>query len=414
MKNWSIAQVRSQQVDPTAEKVAKGILALRSRQHEDGSWGSEHPLDKVVATCQCTMALLCIGTPASDPSISKALSFLASSYVDQYQWGFWRVGPMLRIQAYRQLVEADLVGIERRIASKSGSPSPEQPLATFLAGAYQCIGEAVKAGPHLDAIVLAYGRDQAWFGSAAATSHALAVLLRSDRAGSVTEEIFRRSVELIAFQASRHADLASWEGRVTSTAYIAMNAVECDRMRKAAPIVALLPQAKNFLLSRQGKDYLWATESPPYGGDLEITEPDYYTAVALRGLVAICATEDDGFLAQVWYIMSLTVERASEVVRTDAEETVRGLLQANGRSTRRAHAWRAAALLLLLIILIPQVVARVPSIAASLGLTGRTDSDIILGRYGSYASLIALGVTLTLGVLSGLRRLRRKKPEDGD
>lgn len=409
---WSLGPIRARQIDRVAVRVVAGIEALLARQHDDGSWGSNHPLDRVVSTCHSTMLLLSLGTPASDTEVSRALTYLASPYVGSFQWGFWRLAPMLGVPGYEALVERDLGDIERHIETNAG-PSPDQPLTTFAARAYQWLHEPEKAKPHIEAIIGAYRNETAWSGRADATSHALSAVLNSDQASSFSSDSLTRAINLIVLQANRHElGLVSWGGRVTSTAYVAMNVIETERLRTETRLRALLPSARDYLLSGQQQDNLWLVEPTPYGGDLEIVERDYYSAVALRGLVAICSFLNEDFLQQVYYIlMSNTRTRG-----TSAISRLSTLEQEHARERREAtllrRFWQFSTIAALLLLLIPQALVRIPQLAASLGLVGGANSDVILGRYGSWASIIALVIAVAGGLISLIRWLRRKSPGD--
>jgi hypothetical protein len=405
---WSLGTVRAQRVDPATEAIAEGIRALISRQNQDGSWGSDHPLDKVVSTCHATMALLAIGTPASDPRTSRALAFLASSYVSTYQWGFWRIAPMIGVSGYERLVSDDLEAIETRIATHA-SPSPDQPLTTFVARAYEWLGDAQSAEAHVAAIVGSYTADHAWAGRSDATSHALSATLNSPYADTLSDAMFDRAVDLIALQAARQAPgRVSWHDVVTSTAYVVMNILETDRLRSDPRLAPLLGQAQDFLLARQGANRLWPVERPPYGGDLEITGPDYYSAVAIRGLIALGQYSDPTFVEKIWYILTIRTVQAAEALEQHVADLRRDLAREQAAAHALRRAWQAAVGILLILLLLPKI----PPIAENLGLTGRADSDVRLGRYGSYASLIALAITLFLGAASLWRRRRTRRLTD--
>lgn len=403
--DWSIGQVRSLDVERSAERVARGLNALTNRQHPDGSWGSPHPLDKVVATCHAVMAFLAAGRPANDPTVARGLSFLSTGYVDSFQWGFWRVGPMVGIPSYLSVVERDLIEIENRIATHAGGPSVDQPLTTFLARLYQRMGDPARAEPHLRSLLGSYRVEEAWLGRAAATSHALSVLLNSNLSGDVSDEMKDRSVELIAFQASRESrGLISWEARVTSTSYIAMNIVENERMSSDPRLRPLLDGAKGYLLAKQSADGLWPVESPPYGGDLEITEPDYYSAVALRGLIALCWHFNPDFLTGVGYALNLDLAARHKEREAVAARELERVSSAADSARKAASIWRVATFLIFAVVAFQAAVTGVPRLASALGLVGSPYSDALLSRYGSWASLIALAITLGAFLASRIRR----------
>jgi hypothetical protein len=359
------------------------------------------------------LLLFAIGVPADDARIRRALGFLDSDYVSDFQWGFWRVAPMLRVPGYETTVQADLLLIERHIERHAG-PSPDQPLTTFTAQAYQALEQHGKAEPHLREVLSAYSPTDAWNGRADATSHALSVLLRSPLAKEVPVQAYKTAVNLIVLQAARQGlGSISWGGKVSITSYTAMNILEAPKLAAEPRLDALLRGAAKYVLGRQDPETgLWPVESTPYGGDLEITNPDYYSAVALRGVVAISASRDPDFLLALWYSLERRVRNTACRDRHRVEHEAR-LAEVEAVRQRRSHMmWRAIALSLLLLLLAPQIVGRLPTIAEAVGLAGGPDADVRLGRYGSYASLIGLLLALVIPAVAALfRRSRRRSSQ---
>lgn len=75
--------------------IVTGLHWLIDNQHDDGSWGGDSLLDRVIATCHSSMALLSAGFMITDPTLQGALRFLVSDRVTVHTWSFWRIAPLV-------------------------------------------------------------------------------------------------------------------------------------------------------------------------------------------------------------------------------------------------------------------------------------------------------------------------------
>ena len=115
-----------------AGSIIPGLFWLIDNQHEDGSWGGDSMLDRVIATCHSSMALLSAGFMLTDPALQGALRFLLSDRITVHTWGFWRIAPLVNSPGNQHIVQDDLRAIFDRVDRRSGSPHPDQLLELFL------------------------------------------------------------------------------------------------------------------------------------------------------------------------------------------------------------------------------------------------------------------------------------------
>lgn len=99
-----------------------------------------------------------------------------------------------------------------------------------------------------------------------------------------------------------------------------------DRLRSDPELLRLCRGAKNYLLdrlSRSGKDY-WegSSQDLEYGG--EVTDPEYFTSVAIRGIIACQAATTPSFFHELAFAGDeWRKERSQAALRAKDQRLVR-------------------------------------------------------------------------------------------
>jgi len=269
-----------------SEAIVPGITWLIDNQREDGSWGGDSLLDRVIATCHSSMALLSAGFMLADPVLRGAVQFLTSDRITVHTWGFWRIAPLANSPADRYTVHDDLHTILDRVNRRSGSPHPDQLLDLFLMKVLIVLGRQADAARFAGPVLDDYSPENGWFGRADTTTHAIAVLAALDQAPANLPEMLTTADHVVRTRCVRHGPgLVSWGDRVTTTAYTVINVLESPLCERPA-LLDLAAQGARWISSQQQSDGSWSPETPPYGGEGEIVHPAYFTAVALRCILA--------------------------------------------------------------------------------------------------------------------------------
>lgn len=328
--------------------IVPSLTWLRSNQNDDGSWGGDHILDRVVATCHATMALLSAGFLTSDAVLVKAARFLVSDRVTVHTWGFWRIAPLINIQDAQPMVLNDLDAVAQRITRRSGGPHPDQIMELFLMKMLMVLGRVDEAAQHSDAILRDFSPADGWFGRADTSTHAIAVLAALERPPVNMRAMTASTARIVKGQCVRHGPgLVSWGDRVSTTAYTIMNLLESP-LRDRSPFRELAQEGAAWIASQRRPDGSWRPETPPYGGEGEIAHPAYFTSVALRGLLAYV---DAGLNAK-----ALIQSTYAQATADELQDKLAAQRRHNHALTRTNHRWRVAAGLTVLLAVVSSAV----------------------------------------------------------
>lgn len=242
-------------------------------------------------------------------------------------------------------MQEDLCAIIDRIDRRSGSPHPDQLLELFLIKILTLLDRKADAAKYMAPILNDYSPENGWFGRADTTTHAIAVLAALDRPPVNLRTLITTADRIVRTRCVRHAPgLASWGGRVSTTAYTIMNLLESP-LRDRQAMRDLAGAGVRWVSSQQRADGSWSPETPPFGGEGEIVHSAYFTAVALRCMLAYAdATLDNAIgLVQASHARARTGSLMAEILKH----------QAAGRqyltSSRR---WRAAAVVIMTAVVV--------------------------------------------------------------
>jgi Prenyltransferase and squalene oxidase repeat len=291
-------------------------------QNADGSWGGDSLLDRIVATCHGCMALLSAGFMPADDALRNAFGFLLSDRIAVHTWGFWRIAPLVRSGMGADAVEADLRDIRGRVERRSGAPHPDQVLELFLVKILVVLGRHTEAVQYVEAIMGDFKPDEGWFGRADTTTHAAATLAALSPTAIDIDEVLRTAGRVVRSRYVRHGPgHISWSDRVSTTSYTLINLLESP-LWDLVVVRDLSHDAVRWICSLQRSDGSWAPETPPYGGEGEIVHPAYFTAVALRGIIAyVHATKGNITAIQSDYGRLRLAEVGSRFREIQAERT---------------------------------------------------------------------------------------------
>lgn len=348
-RNFSLGPVRVGDSSPIAEAVGRGLVWLVGQQNaDDGSWGDQIPLDQLISTCHACLTLLVAGFPLTSPAVSNGLAFLRSDAVANHNSGYWRIAPLAGVPGAGVEIEESLEQLRRMVGGHAG-PSPDQLMAVFLIKALGYLERWAEAAQYEGIVEARFDPEQAWSGRADSTSHALAVLMDLAQHGGtgLTEEMVTTGTRLIIESAAPGGgpEYTSWCGRVTSTAYTLINIIESPLWENST-LRERCRRAANWIRTKQTIDGYWPVEDPPYGGATEITSPCYYTAAAIRALIAYGSTINSAFLMEVEEVVSrirgADTRHREQMLTQQVEASKAAALTARATAIR----WRVATIIM--------------------------------------------------------------------
>ncbi len=344
-RNYSLGSASVGDSSPIAESAGLGLVWLLGQQNaDDGSWGDRIPLDQLISTCHACLTLLVAGIPLTSPALSNGITYLRSDAVANHSSGYWRIAPLAGVPGASIEVEQSLEQL-RWMVGGHAAPSPDQQMAVFLVKTLGYLGRWDEAVRYEPIVVSRFDPEQAWSGRADSTSHALAVLMDLAQHGGVglTGEMVTIGTRLIIESAAPGGgpEYTSWVGRVTSTAYTLINIIESPLWENQR-LQQRCRRAANWIRTKQTIDGYWPVEDPPYGGATEITSPCYYTAVAIRGLIAYGSMVNPAFLIEVEEVVNrvrdVDIARREQALKQQAEVSRVAAESARVAAIR----WRAA------------------------------------------------------------------------
>jgi hypothetical protein len=281
--------------------------------------------------------------------------------------------------------------------------TPDLLVSVFLAKALGRLDRWPEAQALESSIRSRFEKERAWGGRADTTSYALNVLqglARHGGAGPTPEmDTIGRRLILESAVPSGGPEYVSWCGRVSSTAYTIVNIAESalwddeslrDRCRRAA----------NWIRSRQASGH-WPVEDPPYGGATEITAHCYYTAVAIRGMLAYGISANPAFLMEVQHAIGRFTETRARKHEAELLKRIEAESQGALILRKRAAMWRLSAILLIMALLVVVILRYRDkfniSTAWTLGLFG------VLGGIAAMIQLAEYAGRLKVRMLKGDR-----------
>lgn len=281
-----------QQPGPRAFAIADIALWLQGRQNLDGSWGGSGMLDRVVATNHATMALMAAGFPEQHPTIQAARRWMTSSTVQRHNNSYWVLGALAAFEVKPNAENQTQITALENILKSGAKPHPNQLVEAFylrVLSAAQLAGDAQTKTSALEFIKRNYTSGSGWFSRADSTSDGYAALYEFDQAESA--RIRSEILEFLTRSAHQGAGASTW-GAPISTAYTVMNIVSTDLIDdpRMSPLVEA---AVNGIAASQKQ---WKDATKPFGGDGDISSPEYPTAVMCRAMIAALSVVDPDYL----------------------------------------------------------------------------------------------------------------------
>jgi len=280
----------------------------------------------MVSTCNALMALVAAGYPSDHPILRRGIEWLKSPEAERCEYSYWRLTPFISCRETPQTINQALERVENLVRGGL-KHHPHFPPKAFLYTCYLVLGQALTAEAQdlADQMVKDWTPTDCWLGRATATAWNLSCLLRGNPA-LLSDEQVATSIDLIRKQATWQVDdrIAHWGGSLTSTSFTIQNIMATDRLRSDPELLNLCRAGKNYLLDRldrSGKDY-WegGPEDLEYGG--EVTDPEYFTAVAIRGIIAYQSTTTPSFFRELAWVGERWREERSQAALRAKEETL--------------------------------------------------------------------------------------------
>lgn len=296
---FSVGSALYEEPNPAATQIAHSINWLIQQQHSDGTWGSADSLDRFISTTHCVMTLMSVGFAPSSKKLNRALEYLSSLDKDTNLTFFYRSGPFLNLDSYRDLVAQDVeylwkfrdrIGVHR-----------DYPTIYFLLKVLKFAHPELHVGftksEVVRKIVDSWDEDECWYGRTSLTSMALALLFDEDFEDK--QKILQTSTD---FLVSRFESMPDGTGRFDSNivddSFTVYNLCERNLLTNPSFSVLLEPVERvvDRILAEVVEDLYWVS-APPFGGS--VGDKVYPTAVVVRALNAFFALTSSNFLAQI-------------------------------------------------------------------------------------------------------------------
>jgi len=296
-------------------KIARGIEWLLARQHRDGSWGapSDPDIDRLITTCQVVTLLVDLGYPIESKIIRNAVKFLSHERFFKYETKgaivtYWRLEPFSRLLHHyselKQIINKELEIIYDRV-KKGRGPSHHFVLPLYAIKIIYLLNLQEEKKEWLNLFVKQAinqwdGKEKCFSDRADMTSMGWTWLQRVDWPKDISdmkEEILRDTKEYIIHKADENEVEASWRyGYIATTAFVCINIAEAEI--KDRKLTELVIKARKYLLGKQKPKGFWEPtegEKPP-----QIKSNEYYTAVALRGIISSYKVENYEIIPAIW------------------------------------------------------------------------------------------------------------------
>jgi hypothetical protein len=293
--------------------IRESVEWLIARQSEDGYWGSGSVIRQMVCTCQAVMTLIDVGFDPTFEPIDKALKWLKSPQAKNANNSFQRIAPFIAAKVRDKEIKKILTDIRSYIKVGGFGPFPSFSLQMFL---LRCLIErgVDLEDPEIKELLKEVLEDQdledgGWRKvrkSPTITAFGIWILkILGDNEFNSRIKIALDFIKENKIEKPEPTKIGvCWENNVASTAYIMMDLIAAglytkDDMRE------LIDRAKDYILSNRRDDGSWSPGPPPFGGEVE--DAEYFTSIAIRGLVAYNLLGDPQFLQEIhtnWIIES--------------------------------------------------------------------------------------------------------------
>lgn len=295
-------------------RIAQGIDYILSNQNKDGSFGikSDLNIDSFVTTCQVVSLLLEIGYPPYDNVIDNAIDFLLSFKSEGPVVSYWRLEPLSKYIEFvkppeniTKTIELDLELLYDTIKIGGGSPKPKTVNLPLFG--LKMINNLKLDKP--DWIELFINRafqqwlpdERKFFGVININSMAFSVLphFKWKENESLSEESFLKYINAVILNNAISSDVGvTWDNRIATTAYICLNISQGRADLITKELISISSKAKKWLLCQQSRKGYWKKSDNITKQAVRSNE--YYSSVALRGIIASLKTENYNIYPIVW------------------------------------------------------------------------------------------------------------------
>lgn len=309
---YSIGPVKVAGITEDARIVHRTLAWLEEQQNPaDGSWGSKSLKEKTLATCQTVMALLACGYPTDEWPVAGGIDWLARNIgsPENEQYHFHLAGPFLNIKGYEPLVDLALKQLKHQATTRAAASSRHSPRMLLIEALklWEVPADNSEVREQIEALKSEWDRKQgAWHEHQFAQLVAHGMLVMSmvpPKNGPKRAEILKKSREWLIDKADQPAsDEVSWDEDETYTAYVIMDLVDSGISRND-PLWELMKQATKWLIGRREEEGYWQVDLSKHSRIREdVPNPDYYTALIVRGIIAFNCAQDPSFPLQVLWL----------------------------------------------------------------------------------------------------------------
>jgi hypothetical protein len=262
------------------------------------------------------MTLVDFGFPRAFGPIQAGLSWLKSEEVEAANNRYQRIAPYIALQV--EPIETQKILNEIREYVKRGGfgPFPTFSLHMFLLRCLYCMG--IRQGEEVELLLRDVLEDQDIEGdggwrrtrkSPTTTAFGIWVLGAFGKGGF--EDRIEKAIAFLKTKKIETPDPTRvgicWENNAASTAYIVMDLIGCGLYTRD-DVRDIVDRAKDYIISKRTKEGSWPRDPPPFGG--EVQDPEYFTSVSIRGLLAFNLLRNDAFLneSHIHWIMKCREE----------------------------------------------------------------------------------------------------------
>lgn len=309
MKTYlSVGAALTEKQNPAAAKVANAVQWLISKQNPDGTWGDSYKeLDKFITTSHTTMALLSIGVPSDSDLLSNAFAYLKRLTHNEIITFFWRAGVFLNIPGYSNLINSDMEWIWKNIKRGVGN-HPDYPVPFFLLKLFRFSHEApavsFSQSDVLDWILNEWDDDICWYDRSSITSMALSLIYDLDFKNR--DNIVAKAKNYLMKRFNRKAGIATFSGHILEDSYLVFNLCENDYILSSGndDLSLLVAEVVDSILLQSVESTYW-TGKAPFGGETEIGQSIYPTAVIIRAIISYFRLGKDNFINEIGSLMAV-------------------------------------------------------------------------------------------------------------
>lgn len=300
--------------DKELNKIANGIEYLIHRQNRNGSFGKQSDLDIdcFTTTCHVLTLLIDIGYNPEAKIIKKAIDFIAVFESEGPIVSYWRLEPFARLYSYpsykdrlSKIIENDLNIVYKIIQIGAGSPKPHT-ISLPLFG-LKILNILNRNNKEWEELFIRHALQQ-WdidynrlWGVPDTNSMAISCLEKANWPDDIKAE---KEKKLLAFKKAiinlaKVTDIGThYNDRVATTAFICLNLSSSLLVQKDKEIQDLILNARRWLFHKQKRNKFWSISHPEKRRAVKSNE--YYTSVALRGIISTFKFENYDISAIIW------------------------------------------------------------------------------------------------------------------